>query len=169
MYKSIMKLKFFAFFVLSVLIFTVSCKKETQLEQDKDAIKEYLRDNGIQAETTQNVYYVVLKEGTGAKCNAGDDVAYKYKVSTMSHPDVIVDQTEKMAVTCKLPLVVPNSQLKETMGLQVALTTMREGGKSRFYVPASLGYGDAEFGGETNAHLVYEVELCEILSNGNKH
>lgn len=153
-----------------------SCHKDTQLDDDLDAIKAYLDKNGIQAEKKKNIYYEMLVEGTGAQCNAGDQVACKYVLTTVSHPDKVVDQSTKRAFEVTLPSNVPSSEAGIIPGFQIALTLLKEGGKGRFYIPSQLAYGEYSFGadangdgGEPNCNLIYEIELCEILSNGNKH
>jgi len=162
-----MKFKFFAFFVAAVMVLLSSCKKDSQLDDDKNDIKKYLQENGIQAQKTdRSLYYVVVEEGTGQQCKEGDKVAIKYKVTSISYPNDIIDQTTKHAYECQVPTTVPNSYADIIMGLQMGLITMREGGKSIFYIPSSYAYGSKEIGSnkETYANLIFECELCEILT-----
>ena len=148
-----------------------SCNKDTQLDDDLDIIKAYLDSHGIDAQKKQSVYYEILEEGSGAQCKAGDLVACKYVLTTISHPDVVEDHTDAVAYEVQLPSVVPSGDPGVVPGFQIALTLLKEGGKGRFYVPSSLAYGESSFGknSEQNCNLIYEIELCEIISNGNKH
>lgn len=166
-----MKIRTFAIIVVFSLLSAVSCKKDTQLDKDKDAIIEYLNSNNIITQSLNNVYYEVLEEGDGDQCKAGDFVAYKYRYSTVAHPDYYIDTYTDFAARVQLAKDVPSASCSLPYGCQIALTTMREGGKSRFYIPSSLAYGSSAIGsnGEVDANLIFEIELCEILSNGAKH
>lgn len=164
-----MRLRFFAILILCAVAVFASCKKdESDLSKDKKVIKAYLVENGIDAQEYKNVYYVVLEEGSGAQCKGGDKVACKYRLTTVDHPDKVIDQTDVHAFQCDLPEQVPTGY-GIIPGFQIALTTMKEGGKSVFYIPAALAYGNDRFGDDDRANLIYEIELCEIISNGAKH
>lgn len=158
--------------ILTVSAALFSCKKETQLDEDLSGIKSYLKSHGITAEKKSNVYCEILKKGTGEQCQAGDTVAVKYKMSIMSKPDSIISCDTLKALTYFLPSVVPNvtdNNDYSTSGFQIALTTMNEGGISRFYVPSSYAFGSEEVGGETYTNIIYWIELCEIKRYGKKH
>lgn len=72
------------------------------------------------------------------------------------------------------PLVVPLGQDKIAKGLEVAIASMRVGGKRRVTIPADLGYGAAGFPPEADqkiippgATLYFEVRVRSIkLSQG---
>ncbi len=171
-----MKTRIFCFLVAIFALLMQSCHKDTQLDDDLDAIKAYLDKNGIIAEKKNNVYFEMLVEGTGAQCKAGDQVACKYVLTSLSHPERVIDQSTKRAYEVALPATVPSADAGIIPGFQIALTLLKEGGKGRFYIPSQLAYGEYQFGadengegGETNCNLIFEIELCEILSNGNKH
>ncbi len=152
-----------------------ACKKNTtQLEDDVDAIKDYLSANGISAQETNKVYYQVITEGDGEQCAAGDTVAIKYKVATINSPDKIFDQNEgNKATVFFLPTVLGNTSASGApiYGLQFGLTTMKENGISKFYVPSSYAYGSQAVGPDSisYANLIFEVELCEIIRRDKKH
>lgn len=152
-----------------MLLMAPSCKKDTQLDDDKDKIKAFLAERNIETTEYKNIFYYTITEGDGAQCQPGDRVACKYILTTLSNPDVIVDQQTKKAWECSLPTTVPDPYFDMITGFQIALTCLREGQRCRFYMPSTLCYGDINFQGEENCCLIYEIELCEILSNGNKH
>lgn len=164
--------------LISVFIAAValtSCSKDdAQIDDDIAAIKEYLSSNGINALESNKVYYEVLTEGTGEQCVSGDTIAVKYKVSTISNPDVVFDQTsDNKAVVFFLPEVPTTSSGAGVpiYGFQLGMLTMKEGGISRFYVPSSFAYGSNAIGEENEqyANLIFEVELCEIIHREKKH
>ena len=153
-----------------------SCKKTTtQLEDDTDAIKTYLATNGITAEELNKVFYQVISEGTGDQCAFGDTVAIKYHVSTTENPTNIFEKNEgNKAVVYYLPNILGGTAaggVTPIYGLQIGLTTMKEKGISRFYIPSSYAYGASTISSDSiqYANLIYEVELCEIIRRDKKH
>ncbi|MBQ2099121.1 MAG: FKBP-type peptidyl-prolyl cis-trans isomerase [Bacteroidales bacterium] len=173
-----MKTKTILSIVIAVLLLAVasSCKKtKTQLEEDTKAIKDYLSANGISAEEVSNVFCKVITEGTGEQCILGDTVAIKYQASTIDNPTNIFERNKgDKAVIYYLPSALGGTATggeAPIYGLQVGLTTMKEGGKSRFYIPSTYAYGSSIISSDSieYANVIYEVELCEIIHRDKKH
>lgn len=170
-----MKLNTLILIIAALAITLSSCKKtKTQLEEDTDAIKSYLAANGINATELSNVFYQTITEGTGEQCALGDTVAIKYQASTTENPTNIFAKNEgNKASIYFLPVMLGGTANGETpiYGLQIGLTTMKEGGKSRFYIPSSYAYGASKISTDSieYANLIYEVELCEIIRRDKKH
>ncbi len=170
-----MKLSKLLLIIAAIVAVVPSCKKTTtQLEDDTKAIKSYLSANGIQAQESNKVFYQVITEGTGEQCNPGDTVAVKYKMATIESPDKIVQQNKgDKAVIYFLPSTLGSSSDDGApiYGVQLGMVTMKEGGKSRFYIPSSYAYGSSYVGPDSvsYANIIYEVELCEILRRDKKH
>lgn len=159
-----------------LMIAAAACKKTTtQIEDDTNAIKSFLSANGISAEDKNHVFCEVITEGTGDQCNLGDTVAIKYKASTTENPTNIFDKNEgDKAKVYFLPTALGGTALggeAPIYGLQIGLTTMKEGGKSKFYIPSSYAYGAQKISTDSveYANLIYEVELCEIIRRDKKH
>jgi len=111
---------------------------------------------GVKA-TASGLQYEVIKEGTGPKPAATDQVKVHY-VGTLidgTKFDSSVDRGEP--ATFALNGVIP--------GWTEALQLMPVGSKYKIVVPAALGYGEKGTPGPIgpNATLVFEVELLEIL------
>ena len=162
--------------ILTVMLAAASsCKKATtQIDDDVDIIKTYLSTNGITAEETNHVFYQVITEGTGEQCKLGDTVAVKYKASTTENPTKIFEKSDgDKATILFIPSRLGGTANGETpiYGLQIGLTTMKEGGKSRFYIPSSYAYGASKISTDSiqYANVIYEVELCEIIRRDKKH
>lgn len=107
--------------------------------------------------TASGLQYEVLKEGTGKKPAATDQVKVHY-VGTLidgTKFDSSIDRGEPASFA--LNGVIP--------GWTEALQLMSVGSKYKIVVPAALGYGDKGTPGPIgpNATLVFEVELLEIL------
>ena len=107
--------------------------------------------------TASGLQYEVIKEGTGKKPAATDQVKVHYTGTLIDGTkfDSSVDRGEP--ATFALNGVIP--------GWTEALQLMPVGSKYKIVVPSSLGYGEKGTPGPIgpNATLVFEVELLEIL------
>lgn len=106
--------------------------------------------------TASGLAYKVVKEGTGATPSAEDVVEVHYH-GTLTDGTVF-DSSKERGKTISFPL---NRVIK---GWTEGLQTMKEGGTSKFVIPADLAYGDAGAppkipGGAT---LMFEVELFKV-------
>lgn len=118
-------------------------------------VEKFVKDESA-TKTASGLAYKVLKEGTGATPTAEDTVEVHYH-GTLTDGTVF-DSSVERGKTISFPL---NRVIK---GWTEGLQTMKEGGKSKFVIPADLAYGDAGAppkipGGAT---LVFEVELFKV-------
>lgn len=118
-------------------------------------IEKFIKDEGA-VKTASGLAYKVLKEGTGATPGAEDVVEVHYH-GTLTDGTVF-DSSVERGKTISFPL---NRVIK---GWTEGLQTMKEGGKTKFVIPADLAYGEAGAppkipGGAT---LVFEVELFKV-------
>lgn len=131
----------------------VVAKKEA--EAGKAFVEKFVSSEGA-TKTASGLAYKVIKEGTGATPAAEDIVEVHYH-GTLTDGTVF-DSSVERGKTISFPL---NRVIK---GWTEGLQTMKEGGKSKFVIPADLAYGDAGAppkipGGAT---LVFEVELFKV-------
>lgn len=106
--------------------------------------------------TASGLQYETLTEGTGAAPKASDKVEVNYKGSLLNGEVFDSSYDRGQSVTFPLANVIPGW----TEGLQL----MKVGGKTRFWIPSELGYGDRGAGGKIgpNETLVFEVELLKV-------
>lgn len=101
--------------------------------------------------------YEIIKEGTGPKPTAEDQVVCHYHGTTIDGTvfDSSVDRGEP--ATFPVGQVIP--------GWTEALQLMPVGSKWKLYIPAALAYGEKGAGADIkpNAALIFEVELLEIV------
>ncbi len=128
-------------------------------EENKAAGEAFLTENakkpGI-VTTASGLQYQVITEGTGASPSATDNVSVHYKGTTIDGKEF--DSSYKRGAPAEFPLnrVIPGW----TEGLQL----MKEGGKSRLFIPSNLAYGERGAGRDIgpNAALIFDVELIKI-------
>ncbi len=131
---------------------------QKQGEENKTKGAVFLAENGKKAgvmTTATGLQYEVLSEGTGKKPKATDNVEVHYegKLTDGTVFDSSIARGQPAAF--RLDQVIPGW----TEGVQL----MKEGGKTRFTIPANLAYG--EMGAGTippNSVLVFEVQLLKI-------
>ena len=159
-----------------ILLFAVFCiaaaacqKEELQIDKDKKVISSYLKEHNIEAQQTEKLFYVETVVGTGQQCKLGDTVAIKYKYYSLKNPNQVLEDKTDIAETVFLPLTT-NSNSTCLLGFQIGLPTMKEGGKTTFYMPAAYAFGrDTLQNGEDHANLIFDVELCEIITRDTRH
>ncbi|MFN3198649.1 MAG: FKBP-type peptidyl-prolyl cis-trans isomerase [Bradymonadia bacterium] len=104
--------------------------------------------------TESGLAYKVLKAGTGPSPKATDRVKVHY--SGWTTDGKMFDSSVMRGQPAVFPL---NRVIKGwTEGVQL----MKVGEKTRFWIPASLAYGDSPRGGAPAGTLCFDVELIEI-------
>jgi FKBP-type peptidyl-prolyl cis-trans isomerase len=107
------------------------------------------------AKTAEGIYYTENKVGTGATPVDGQTVVVDYVGKFMDGK--IFDQSNGQ------PFEVPLGQSKVIPGWEIAIKTMKKGGKTTFIIPSNLAYGE-QGGGPIppNTPLVFDIILNEI-------
>ena len=108
------------------------------------------------AETASGLKYAVVAEGTGASPSATDNVTVHYTGRLTDGTVFDSSVTRGEPATFPLNRVIPGW----TEGLQL----MKEGGKTVFYLPSKIAYGEMGAPGAIppNADLIFEVELIKV-------
>ena len=121
--------------------------------------EKFLADNGKKSgvvTTASGLQYQVEKEGTGVAPKATDVVKVNYVGTLLDGTkfDSSIDRGEP--ATFPLNQVIPGW----TEGIQL----MKVGGKTKFFIPSKLAYGENGMGRviPANSTLIFEVDLLEI-------
>ena len=126
------------------------------IEQGKAFLEENQKRAGV-VTLPSGLQYEIIKEGTGKKPQATDQVKCHYE-------GTLIDGTLfDSSVQRGEPAVFGVSQV--IPGWVEALQLMPEGSKWKLYIPSELGYGARGAGEMIPPHstLVFEVELLEVL------
>lgn len=130
-----------------------------KFQANREAGEQYLAENakkdGVKV-TESGLQYLVIKEGTGKSPKATDTVVCHYE--GMLTDGTMFDSSVQRGEPASFPL---NGVIKGwTEGLQL----MKEGGKTRFFIPYTLGYGERGAGQQIPpfSALIFDVELIEV-------
>lgn len=133
-------------------------KSERDLAVNREKGEKFLAENatkeGVKV-TASGLQYKVVKEGTGAKPTAENEVEVHYHGTLID--GTVFDSSVDRGETISFPLnrVIPGW----TEGVQL----MSIGSKYIFYIPSELAYGERGSGQiGPNEALIFEVELFSI-------
>ena len=129
---------------------------QTALETGKAFLADNATKPGVTT-TASGLQYVVLTEGAGKTPKATDTVVVNYR-GTLLNGSEFDSSYGAGREPAEFPL---NRVIKGwTEGLQL----MKEGGKTRFFIPSSLAYGTRGAGMDIgpNETLIFEVELLKV-------
>ena len=124
----------------------------------------FLAENGKKTgitTTASGLQYEVIKAGTGAAPTAEDQVQVHYEVKMLDGTVFDSSIARGQPITFPLAGVIAGW----TEGLQL----MKEGGKSRLFIPAKLAYGETGASSiPPNSVLVFDVELLKVIKAGSE-
>lgn len=150
-----MKQILLSLFILTVLVAT-GCEDETQFDQDRQALEQYLADNNIEAEyNPQGFYYRIITPGAEAKPNRGSRIEIRYRGELLD--GTVFDQSPGNQ-TIEFPLA------GLITGWQLGIPLIGRGGEIELFLPSQYGYGRVGSPPTIppNAPLYFYVELVNF-------
>ncbi|WP_166423429.1 FKBP-type peptidyl-prolyl cis-trans isomerase [Paraglaciecola sp. 20A4] len=106
------------------------------------------------------VKFTDLTEGSGKAIERGALITVNYR-------GYLEDGSEfDSSYKNDAPFQIVLSNKRVIQGWILGLKGMKEGGKRKLWVPASLAYGERQIGNmiPSNANLTFEIELLEVLT-----
>lgn len=127
------------------------------IEEGVAFLAENAKKEGV-VTTESGLQYEVVEEGSGPSPKATDTVRVHYK-------GTLLDGTEfDSSYSRGEPAVFPLNRV--IAGWTEGVQLMKQGGKTRFYIPSELAYGQRATGAITpNSTLIFDVELLEVVSS----
>jgi FKBP-type peptidyl-prolyl cis-trans isomerase len=127
---------------------------EKNLARGEAFLKENAKKQGVKV-TQSGLQYMVIKEGTGPKPKANDQVKVHYRGTQIDGKEF--DSSYKRGQPNTFPLQ------RMIRGWVEGLQLMSVGSKYKFFIPAKLAYGErGQRDIAPNAVLIFEVELLGI-------
>jgi len=132
---------------------------QEQAEKNAQEGKNFLAENAKKPDiitTKSGLQYQVLQQGAGKSPKLTSTVKVNYEGRLIDGTVFDSSIARNHPVEFKLNQVISGW----TEGVQ----TMKEGGKSRFFVPSNLAYGDVGAGDTIgpNSTLIFDIELLEV-------
>lgn len=146
--------------------------KTAQAEVDEKLINDYIVNNNLEAQSTdEGVYYVTLKEGNGQYPAMGSEVSVNYTVRRLD--GFFVDTSNE-------ELARANNQYSERrqyvpytftiggpgiiQGWNIGIPKFGKGGGGKLLVPSEFAYGPRGRGAEVppNTVLVFDIEVVDF-------
>lgn len=135
---------------------TTHVMSQTALEQGKEYLARNAAQPGVIA-TASGLQYLVLTEGAGKTPKATDTVVVNYRGTLLNGAEF-----DSSYGAGREPAEFPLNRVIK--GWTEGLQTMKEGGKTRFFIPSNLAYGTRGAGIDIgpNETLIFEVELLKV-------
>ncbi|WP_151813777.1 FKBP-type peptidyl-prolyl cis-trans isomerase [Acinetobacter ursingii] len=125
-------------------------------KQGQTFLTENAKKSGV-ITTKSGLQYQVLQAGTGKSPKANSKVKVNYEGRLLD--GTVFDSS----IARNHPVEFQLSQVIQ--GWTEGVQTMKEGGKTRFFIPANLAYGDVGSGDAIgpNSVLIFDIELLQVL------
>ena len=129
-----------------------------QAEVDRQLIRDYIRANNLQADSTvDGLFYVIEKEGNGKFPSSTSSVSTHYEGRLLDGTKFDSSYDRNEPSTFSLTRVIT--------GWRLGIPLFSEGGGGTLIIPSNLGYG-AQGSAPVippNAVLVFKIELLDVL------
>lgn len=126
--------------------------------KETEELNKYISDNKIKVKPSPSgLYYIEQKKGTGPKAEKGKRVTVHYTGTLINGTkfDSSLDRNKPFEFVLGQGEVIP--------GWDEGIALMKAGGKARFIIPSSLGYGERGQGSIPScATLIFDVELLGV-------
>jgi FKBP-type peptidyl-prolyl cis-trans isomerase len=138
-------------------------KTAGQLTADDNLLKDYFSKQNINPKkTASGLYYVITKEGSGAKPQPGQEVSVNYTGRLLN--GTAFDSNTDPQFKHVEPFVFPIGRNRVIRGWDEGVALLNKGTKATFYIPSPLAYGANSPSASIppNSILLFDVELIDI-------
>ena len=145
-------------------------KKETEKKNseqkgiDDKLLQEYFTKNNLKPlKTVSGIYYVISKEGTGEKVQAGQSVSVNYTGKLIDGK--VFDSNEDSAFHHVEAFTVEVGKGHVIKGWDEGLQLLKKGSKATLFIPSGLAYGPQEHNPiPANGILIFDVTILDVMT-----
>ena len=129
-----------------------SCGKDEPLVDQKQQIRDYIADNGLQADSTESgLFYVIDEPGNNEHPVQTDEITIAYTGKLLNGH--VFDSSPSFK--WRLDGLI--------LGWREGIPLFGKGGKGTLIIPSHLGYGSQQQGDiPANSVLIFEIELFDF-------
>jgi FKBP-type peptidyl-prolyl cis-trans isomerase len=145
---------------------------EQQLEEDVQAIENYISENNLNATRTESgLFYVIEDEGAGRQVEQGNTISVNYTGYVLDGTvfDTSVESKAKESNTYNEsrtyePISFEVGQGMVIPGWDEGLQYLKKGSKAKLLIPSPLAYGPSQRGEviKPNSILIFDVEVTDV-------
>lgn len=141
-----------------------AAKAAGQMEIDDKLLQEYFAANNLKpTKTASGMYYITLKEGSGAPAQEGQAVTVNYTGKTLDGKTFDSNVDPEFKHTEPFSFVAGHREV--IAGWDEAALMMKKGGKCKLFIPSPLAYGPNSPDPSkipANSVLTFDVEVTGI-------
>ncbi len=125
-------------------------------DRDKKIIEDYLKDNNIDAQVSEDGIYYIIEEPGAEKPSMMSSVTVHYKGTTLDGKQFDSSYDRGQPISFSLTRVVP--------GWTFGIPLFGKGGKGSLILPSYMGYGEKGAGEDIppNSCLRFDIELIDF-------
>jgi FKBP-type peptidyl-prolyl cis-trans isomerase FkpA len=130
---------------------------EVNKAKEPQLIADYIKMKAPNAvKTDSGLYYVIEKEGKGAKPKDGDSIIAHYAGTFLDGKEFDNDRGKTFSFKMGAHQVIP--------GWEEGFKQLKKGSKAKLIIPSKLAYGPQGYGKEIPPYspLIFEVELVDV-------
>lgn len=158
------------FSLIAAVCFFTACKSDppydrsTQLAIDRDSIAKFIKANNLTdiKETSQGLFYQVLKEGTGTRTAHLVDSLKIHYVGKLMSTQLYFDSTTNNVDTIATKFLLTDA----IEGWQLGIPLIKEGGRIRLIVPSTLAYQNKSLSTlvKSNSILDFDIQFIKLIT-----
>lgn len=138
-------------------------KSKEQVGKDEALLQEYFTKNNLKPEKTPSgMYYIIEKQGAGAKAQNGQMVTVNYTGRTLD--GTIFDSNTDAAFHHAEPFKFLLGAGQVIRGWDEGVALMNKGSKGKLFIPSGMAYGPSSPNPKipANAVLTFDIEVTDI-------
>lgn len=147
-------MKSFASLLLIILFVSCNNNESSSNPQTEADIVKYIKDHNLTAQkSSTGLYYIINKQGDGAKPSSNSNVTVSYKGYFINGN--VFDQSNAVGISFNLQQVIK--------GWTEGIAYFNEGGEGMLLIPSQLGYGSDDRNGIPGGSvLLFDIKLLKV-------